>query len=75
MDAMKSYGEPGIVLTEARYIDFVGNILSASHNRGSGCSTADFILGWFEGKVPLYLCSTLFNTQRLGQHGGLHSNK
>ena len=73
MDAVENYGEPGIVLTGARQIDSAGNILSASHNRADGCSTADFILGWFDGKVPLYLCSTLFNTQRLRQHGGLHS--
>jgi hypothetical protein len=73
MDAVKSYGEPGMILTEARQIDSVGNIRSASHNRVNGRSTEDFILGWFDANVPLYLCSTLFNTQRLRQHGGLHS--
>ena len=38
-----------------------------------GCSTADFILGWFDRKVPLYLCNMVFNTKRLKQLGGLHS--
>lgn len=71
--AAKSHQEPGVILTGARQIDSAGNILSASHNKASGCSTADFILGWFDGKVPLYLCSTLFNTQRLKQQGGFHS--
>jgi len=36
-------------------------------------STADFILGWFAGKTPLYVCSTLYNTKGLRSIGGLHS--
>ena len=73
MDAVKYHSEPGIILTGAREIDSEGNVLSATHNTISGYSTADFILGWFDSKVPLYLCSTLFNTKRLKQLGGLHS--
>lgn len=73
MDAIKYNSEPGVILTGAREIDSEGNVLSATHNTISGYSTTDFILGWFDGKVPLYLCSTLFNTKRLKQLGGLHS--
>jgi glycosyltransferase involved in cell wall biosynthesis len=73
MDAVKCPDEPGIVLTGARQIDSAGNVLSATHNTVSGYSTADFILGWFDNKVPLYLCSTLFNTKGLKQLGGFHS--
>ena len=73
MDAVKCHSEPGIILTGAREIDSEGNVLSGTHNTISGYSTADFILAWFDGKVPLYLCSTLFNTKRLKQLGGLHS--
>lgn len=73
MDAIKYHSEPGIILTGAREVDPEGNVLSACHNTVGGYLTADFILGWFEGKVPLYLCSTLFNTKRLKQLGGLHS--
>lgn len=75
MDAVKIHSELGIVLTGARQIDSSGNILSASHNRMSGCSPADFILGWFDNKVPLYLCSTLFNTKSLKELGGLRSKR
>ena len=47
--------------------------MSASHNTVGGCSTADFILGWFDHKVPLYVCNTVFNTNGLKQIGGFHS--
>lgn len=73
MNAVRDHGEPGIILTGARQIDSKGNVLSVTHNTVSGYSTAEFILGWFNNKVPLYLCSTLFNTKRLKQLGGLHS--
>jgi glycosyltransferase involved in cell wall biosynthesis len=73
MDAVKCCDEPGLILTGARQIDSEGNVLSATHNTMSGYSTADFVLSWFDNKVPLYLCSTLFHTERLKQLGGLHS--
>lgn len=74
MNAVRDHdGEPGVILTGTREIDSEGNVLSASHNTVGGYSTADFILGWFERKLPLYLCSTVFNTNRLKQLGGLHS--
>ena len=73
MGAVKSDNKPGVILTGAREIDSKGNILSAVHNIVSGYSTGDFILGWFDRKVPLYLCSTLYNTVGLKQLGGFHS--
>ena len=74
MDALKCHhGEPGVILTGSRVIDAEGNMLSASPNRVGGCSMVDFILGWFDRKVPLYLCSMMFNTKRLKQLGGLDS--
>lgn len=73
MDAARSHAEVGVILTGMREIDSQGNVLSASRNMLSGCSTADFILGWFERRVPLYLCNMVFNTKRLKQLGGFHS--
>ncbi len=73
MGAVKCGTEPGVILTGAREIDSKENVLSAAHNTVSGYPTGDFILGWFDRKVPLYLCSTLFNTMRLKQLGGFHS--
>ena len=72
MDAVK-HNDPGVILTGVREIDSNGNILSASHNTVGGCTTVDFILGWFNRKLPLYLCSTVFNTERLKQLGGIRS--
>lgn len=73
MDAVRYHTEVGVILTGMREIDSEGNVLSASRNMLDGCSTADFILGWFERKVPLYLCNMVFNTKRLMQLGGFHS--
>lgn len=73
MNARTSGSKPGIILTGAREIDSKGNVLSAAQNNVSGSSTGDFILGWFERQVPLYLCNTLFNTIGLKQLGGFHS--
>jgi glycosyltransferase involved in cell wall biosynthesis len=73
MEAVQPPGEPGVIFTGAREIDSRGNVLSSAHNKVSGYSTADFLLGWFDAKVPLYLCSTVFNTERLKQLGGFHS--
>ena len=73
MNAVEPHSEPGIILTGSRQIDSAGNVLSTAHNTVSGYSTADFILGWFDNKVPLYLCSTVFNTQGLKHLGGFHS--
>lgn len=66
-------GEAGVIFTGVREIDSEGNILSISYNTVGGYSTADFILGWFDRKLPLYLCSTVFNTERLKQLGGIRS--
>jgi glycosyltransferase involved in cell wall biosynthesis len=73
VEAVKCGSEPGVILTGTREIDPEGNVLSSAHNTMSGCSTGDFILGWFDRKVPLYLCSSVFNATRLKQLGGFHS--
>lgn len=73
MDAVKDHSEPGVILAGVREIDSKGNVLSASRNMVGGYSTADFILGWFDRKVPLYVCNTVFNTNGLKQLGGFHS--
>jgi glycosyltransferase involved in cell wall biosynthesis len=73
MGAVRSNSKPGVILTGAREIDSKGNVIFAAHNTVGGCCTGDFILGWFDRKAPLYLCSTLYNTMGLKQLGGFHS--
>ena len=63
----------GIIRTGTRIINAVGTMIGAGRNRVAGLSMADFILGWFAGKTPLYVCSTLYNTEGLRSMGGFHS--
>jgi len=63
----------GIIRTGTRVIDSTRRVLYESANRAVGLSTEDFFLGWFGLKTSMYLCSTLFNTQRLREIGGLRS--
>lgn len=64
---------PGIIVTGAREIGPKGDVLSSAHNTLTGSSMRDFILGWFDRKVPLYQCCIVFNAMRLKQLGGFHS--
>jgi glycosyltransferase involved in cell wall biosynthesis len=63
----------GVIRSGTRIINPVGTVISEGRNLTAGMSTADFILGWFAGKTPLYVCSTLYNTKGLRSIGGLHS--
>ncbi|MDR4498868.1 MAG: glycosyltransferase [Candidatus Scalindua sp.] len=63
----------GIILTGTRVIDENGTVLQGSTNEAEECPITDFILKWFDHKVPLYLCSTLYNTRRLKELGGFRS--
>lgn len=63
----------GIIRTGTRIINAVGTVIDEGRNRVTGLSMADFILGWFAGKTPLYVCSTLYNTEGLRSIGGFHS--
>jgi glycosyltransferase involved in cell wall biosynthesis len=65
----------GVILTGTRVINGDGEVLGEDTNKAGGLSTADFFLAWFEHKVPLYLCSTLYNTKRLQELGGFRSKK
>jgi glycosyltransferase involved in cell wall biosynthesis len=64
----------GIIRTGTRIIDSRGVMIYESPNGAAGLSTVDFFLAWFSGRAGgLYLCSTLFNTQRLREIGGFRS--
>lgn len=64
----------GIIRTGVRAIDGQGNVFHEAPNLVVGLSTAGFFRGWFAHKTSWYFCNTLFNTQRLKEIGGLHSN-
>jgi len=63
----------GLIRTGMRRIDSQGRVVGESQNLVGGLSTADFFLGYFSGKTPMHLCSTLFNTKRLREIGGFKS--
>ncbi|RPI48790.1 MAG: glycosyltransferase family 2 protein [Betaproteobacteria bacterium] len=63
----------GIIRSGTRIINSAGTVIGEGRNHTAGMSTADFILGWFTGKTPLYVCSTLYNTEGLRSIGGLRS--
>jgi glycosyltransferase involved in cell wall biosynthesis len=63
----------GIIRTGTRLIDSQGKVLSERPNMVGRLSTENFFRGWFSGKTALYLCSTLFNTERLRDIAGFRS--
>jgi glycosyltransferase involved in cell wall biosynthesis len=65
----------GIIRTGTRVIDSNGNVLNELRNSVVGLSTEDFFRGWFQEKTSWYLCSTLYNTERLRAIGGFQSKR
>ena len=63
----------GIIRTGTRIIDSQGTTIQEYPNMVGGLSLDEFFRGWFANKTTLYLCSTLFNTKRLREIGGLKS--
>jgi glycosyltransferase involved in cell wall biosynthesis len=64
----------GLIRTGMRRIDAHGKVLRERPNLAGGLSTEEFFLAWFAGRrMPMHLCCTLFNTERLREIGGFHS--
>ncbi|HEX7003938.1 MAG TPA: glycosyltransferase [Trueperaceae bacterium] len=75
MRAVANRTEVGAIRTGTRVIDDEGGVKSVKPNNCQGMTAADVFLTWFAKGTALYLCSTLFNTERLRQHGGFDSPK
>lgn len=73
LEAVNHRDDVGIIRTGMRRIDADGRVIREKENRVGGLSTTDFFLGWFNGKTPMHLCSTLFNTEKLKAIGGFGS--
>jgi len=65
----------GAILTGVRTIDEHDNVLGEEKNKVSGLSPVEFIRGWFDNEIALYLCNTLYNTDGLREIGGFKSKK
>ena len=63
----------GVIYTGVRVIDGNDRVLAENPNKSTGLSAIEFVLGWFHGKVALYMCNSLYNTKYLKEVGGFHS--
>ncbi|CAN5881213.1 glycosyltransferase family 2 protein [soil metagenome] len=63
----------GVLRSGTRVIDGAGKVLTEKPNRMGGHSTTELFLSWFDKGTAIYFCSTLFNTRRLREAGGLRT--
>lgn len=63
----------GVIRTGTRYIGPDGQRLGEWQNEVGGLSSEDFLLAYLSFETGIYLCSTLWNTKRLREIGGMHS--
>lgn len=63
----------GLVRTGSRVIGGDGEVFSSNRTATQGADGADVMLAWFRRRTPLYLASTLYNTDQLRAIGGFAS--
>ncbi|WNM60289.1 glycosyltransferase family 2 protein [Candidatus Nitrospira neomarina] len=63
----------GVIRTGTRYIGPDGQWLGEWPNTVGGLSTEEFLLAYLSFETGIYLCSTLLNTKKLREIGGMHS--
>lgn len=73
VEALAGRRDVGVVLTGTRILDAEGTTLKERLTPPSRIDDANFVLRWLEGEVPLYLCSTMYNTALLRRSGGFAS--
>lgn len=72
MNMAKYSADIGIIRTGMRRIDQDGNVLYECPNFAGGLSTEDFFMTWFQGKTPMHVCMSLFNTNMLKKIGSFN---
>ena len=60
----------GLVLTGARVIDKDGQTLREKENLAGGMSAEKLVLFWYQKRVHMFFCCSLFGTQALREAGG-----
>ena len=73
IQAARERPDTGIIRAGTRIIDETGRIRLERRNESEGLSLTDFLLAWFNNKITMYACSTLFNTRHLQAIGGFGS--
>jgi glycosyltransferase involved in cell wall biosynthesis len=74
INALEDKKEIGIICTGVRVIDKNGKIITERPNQTAGLSFSDYVLYWFENKIAIYMCNTLYNTKKLKEIGGFSSS-
>jgi glycosyltransferase involved in cell wall biosynthesis len=70
MEAAGFRDDYGLIVTGSRVIDKDGVVLREKENLAGGLSFEDFVMFWFEKKIHLFLCSSLFGMNALREAGG-----
>ena len=73
LNAAEHHVHYGVIRTGIRIINSDSAAVYECPNAVQGKSFGEFFVGWFDGKTPIYLCNTLFNTQLLKEAGGFRS--
>ena len=60
----------GIIMSGSRMIDENNHTIQENRNETEGLSLEEFILSWYEYKMNIFLCCTLFGTSTLKEIGG-----
>ena len=62
----------GLILTGSRVIDEHGHVLRTKENLADGMSMEEFILFWYNKKIHMFFCCSLFGKEALREAGGFH---
>lgn len=73
IDAARARPTAGLITTGSRVVDGNGVVLREKENDRTSSSIDDLILRWYQRKIHLFLCSTLFNTSILREAGGFEA--
>lgn len=75
LDAADNSSDYGVIRAGTRIVDDAGDVVHEVPNRCAGLSASELFKTWFEHDTAFYLCSTLYHTERLREHGGFRSRK
>lgn len=73
MEAANYSTQYGFIRTGTRIINGEGKVTQEAPNQVASSEPVDFYFAWLQGQTSLYLCSTLFNTEKLKEMGGFRS--
>lgn len=73
IDAVGQSGGPGVIMTGSRVIDSHGHMLRQRENEYPASTLEEVVSLWYQRRIHLFLCSTLFNTGIMREVGGFEA--